>query len=64
VEHAVRLALVIEHAKSFEVRSADGQTLRRFPFDEAGTRYLGMKKKQAGGSRVCGERRGFDSSRR
>jgi hypothetical protein len=41
---------IIEHAESFEVRSADGQTVRRFPFDEnvqPGERYPGDEEEQA-----------------
>jgi len=41
---------IIEHAESFEVRSADGQTVRRFPFDEnvsPASDIRWMKKKQA-----------------
>ncbi len=41
---------IIEHAESFDVRSADGQTVRRFPFDENTSRRAisgAMKRKQA-----------------
>jgi hypothetical protein len=39
---------IIVHAGSFEVSSADGQTVRRFPFDENVS------------TRFCWERCGFD----